>query len=126
MSTAGGKLRAWAFYKGHPLPPPGSFQEKLVSNLMARERNEKMAFARLLVMASVVGRGISAEIVSDLLEEYREELSQDRYNLGYESIAQRRAKQRIQEVMDRNRMMARLDSMTVTDEETKALTNAEQ
>lgn len=85
-----------------------------------------MAFARLLVMASVVGRGISAEIVSDLLEEYREELSQDRYNLGYESIAQRRAKQRIQEVMDRNRMMARLDSMTVTDEETKALTNAEQ
>ena len=82
-----------------------------------------MAFAKLLVQASSMGRGVSLEIIDEMLEEYREELSQDRYNLGYVSAAEHRRQQRVQEVMELNQRMARLDAMTVTDEEIKESIN---
>lgn len=119
-----GKLRAWAFYKGHPLPPPGSFRERLVTALMIRERNEKIAFARLITQACTIGTGVSSERVDEILEEYREEVTQDRYNLGYETARQRRALRRSREALEMSRRMTRLEDMTVTDEEFEEALNA--
>lgn len=91
---------------------------------MVRERNEKVAFARMVVQACTVGRGVSADVVEDILEEYREEVTQVRYNLGYETARQRRAIRRMREEQDMARRMARLEKMTVSDEEFKEALNA--
>jgi hypothetical protein len=105
--------------RGYPLPPPGSFQERIVTTLSAREVNEKVAFARLLVQACTLGRGVSSDTVDDILEEYREEASQDRYNYGYVTLRQRRLRERVRKAEETARMMARLDQMTVTDDRPK-------
>jgi hypothetical protein len=99
--------------RGYPLPPPGSFQERIITSLSAREVNEKVAFARLLVQACTLGRGVSADTVSDILEEYREEVSQDRYNYGYVTLRQRRAVEQARKAAETARMMRRLDQMAV-------------
>lgn len=91
---------------------------------MVRERNEKIAFAQMLVHACTVGRGVSDDIIVDILEEYREEVGQQRYNVGYETAKQRRAIRRAREAMDLTRRMSRLEAMTVTDEEFEDAINA--
>lgn len=78
----------------------------------------------MLVQACTLGRPVSSDIVADILEEYREEITQDRYNVGYRSAQQRRTVRKVREAMDMNRRMARLDAMTVTDKELKDTLNA--
>ena len=91
---------------------------------MLRERNEKIAFGRMLVQACTAGRGVDSETVQEIVEEYREEVSQDRYNLGYKTARERRAVRRMRDAQEMARRMARLDSMTVSDEEFKEALNA--
>jgi len=91
---------------------------------MMRERNEKIAFARMIVHACTVGRGINDDVIADIIEEYREEVTQERYNLGYESARQRRAVRRVREAMDLTNRMAKIDSMTVSDDEFEEAVNA--
>jgi len=95
-----------------------------VTALMVRERNEKIAFARLIVQACTIGRGVDVDVVDEIIEEYREEVSQDRYNLGYETARQRRAMRRMREAQEMTRRMTRLEKMTVTDDEFEEALNA--
>lgn len=119
-----GKVRAYAFYKGYPFPPRGSFQERVVSQMVVRERNEKMAFARLLTLASTAGRGVKAEIVGDFLEEYREEVTQEKYNIGYQSLREKLALKRTQKAATDAQRLAKVAEMTVTDDELEENFNA--
>ena len=84
--------------------------------MSAREVNEKIAFARLLLQACTLGRGVSASTVDDILEEYREEVSQDRYNYGYTTQHQRRVAEQVRKTAEMARMIARLEKMTVIDD----------
>jgi hypothetical protein len=84
---------------------------------MMRERNEKVAFAKLLVHACTVGRLVSDDIVTDIIEEYREEVTQERYNLGYETAQHRRTIRRSRETVELTRRLAKVSDMTVSDEE---------
>ena len=84
---------------------------------MLRERNEKIAFAQMLVDAITWGQGISARDRLEIIEDYVEEVTQVRYNLGYQPAWQRRLQHRAQEEKLLASTMARLDAMTVPDEE---------
>lgn len=91
---------------------------------MLRERNEKIAFARLIVQACLGGRGINAEFLDDILEEYREEITQQRYNLGYQDSRQRKLVAKMRENLELSRRMEKVESMTVTDKEFEDFVNA--
>jgi hypothetical protein len=91
---------------------------------MQRERNEKIAFARLIVQACTVDRGVKPEYVDDILEEYREEITQERYNLGYQDSRQRKLLSKMRENLELSRRMAKVESMTVTDKEFEDFVNA--
>jgi len=119
-----GKVRAYAFYKGYPFPPRGSFQECIVSQMVARERNEKLAFARLLTLACTAGRAVKPEIIESFLEEYHEEVTQERYNIGYQSLRERQAWKRMQKVAADARRLDKVSKMTVSDDELKDNINA--
>jgi len=77
-----------------------------------RERNEKFAFAALLVkVLSPIG-GLSAEYTEGLLEDYSEELYQVRYNSGYTPASERRLADFVAKVEGRMRTMSKLDRIT--------------
>lgn len=74
-----------------------------------------MAFATAIVkMLSLIG-GVKQEATKEILEEYREELFQFRYNYKYETYATKRAVVRLNKYLETDRMMQRLDAMTVKD-----------
>ena len=61
--------------------------------------------------------GVKEPILDDLMEMYREELYQLKYNYKYETARTKRLKRRLSEMRDQSALMQRLDKMTVTDEE---------
>ena len=106
---------------GAPLPKPGSFQERLLSESILRERNERMAFITAIVkMLTLVG-GVNPEAAQEILEDYREELYQFRYNYRYETYSTKLSTYRRQEQLETHRMMQRLEAMTVEDDDIKQI-----
>jgi len=94
------------------LPPLGSFQERLISEAILREKNEKFAMVSMFAtLISAVGQ-LDGTIVDDLLEEYKEELYQLKYNFKYTRIRQRRITERVSKAADEARLMQRVESMT--------------
>jgi len=98
--------------RGAPLPPLGSFQERIASELLMRERNEK--FACVALFAKILGElgGLDPNAVGNLLEEYGEELYQLRYNLKYRNVRQRTISKIVAEKEERSRLMNKLDALT--------------
>lgn len=94
------------------MPPLGSFQERLISEAILREKNEKFAMVSLFAtLISAMGR-LEGTIVDDLLEEYKEELYQLKYNSKYTRIRQRRITERVSKAADEARLMRRVEAMT--------------
>jgi hypothetical protein len=104
-----------------PLPPTGSFQERLLFESILREKNEKFSLVSLLVRVISVGFGLKDDAVDGLLEEYKEELYQLRYNSKYKSSRQRRILDQVRKAAEQARMMRRVEQMTVTDEQFKEM-----
>jgi len=104
-----------------PLPPTGSFQERLLFETILREKNEK--FAVVSMFARLIGAGFNLKdsAVDELLDEYKEELYQLRYNYKYETSKHRRVIQHVQKAAEQARQMRRLEQMTVTDEELREM-----
>lgn len=61
--------------------------------------------------------GLKNEVIKELLEEYREELFQFKYNYRYETYATKTAMTRLKKYLETDRMMSRIDAMTVEDED---------
>ena len=72
--------------------------------------------AAFMKMLALVG-GIKNEVTDEILEEYREELFQFKYNYKYETHAAKVSMERIQKYLETDRMMQRLDDMTVEDDD---------
>lgn len=74
-------------------------------------------------MVSLFGRllgsiaGVQPKVMTTLLEEYREELYQLRYNPRYRSVSRVLADEEMSKVAEETRLMRRVAAMTVTDEE---------
>ena len=78
-----------------------------------------MAMVTVIVrMLELVGN-VDHKAVTQLLEEYKEELYQFRYNYKYETYSLRSARDRMRHMLETNRMMQRLDAMTVEDSDIK-------
>ena len=108
---------AYAYTHGAPLPPPGSFQHALLSETIRRERNEKYSLVNIIARLLGTMASVDEEIIDDLLEMYREELYQLKYNYKYETARAKRFKKRLNEMREQAALMSRLDKMTVTDED---------
>lgn len=86
-----------------------------MTEAVIRERNAQMAFATAIVkMLALIG-GIKHEATKEILEEYREELFQFRYNYRYETYSTKRIGDRLRKYLETDRMMQRLEAMTVKD-----------
>ena len=98
--------------RGVPLPPLGSFQERILSEMLIRERNEK--FAHTALLATLLGKisGLDPKIIGGLLEEYREELYRLRYNSKYVTVAQKELSSRVACAERERRLMDHLEKIT--------------
>lgn len=117
MNSAAGHVRAYAYLHNAPLPPFGSFQERLLFESILREKNEK--FSSITLFARLLGAGFNLkdEAVDSLLEEYKEELYQLRYNYKYVTGKQKRITEHVNRAAEQARYMRKLEQMTVSDEE---------
>jgi hypothetical protein len=83
-----------------PLPKSGSFQERLLSEVIIRERNAQYAMVSLFARLLGASAGLGQKTLGILLEEYREELYQLRYNPRYKSINRLIAEQEMNQVAE--------------------------
>ena len=107
-----------------PLPESGSFQEKLLAEVIIRERNGQFAMVSLFGRLLGAIAGIQPKLMTTLLEEYREELFQLRYNPRYRSISRTLAEEEMSKVAEETRLMRRVAAMTVSDTEIEAARKA--
>lgn len=116
--SAAGQTRAYAYVRGAPLPAPGSFQEQFLSEVIMRERNEK--YLTVSLFAHLLARigGLKADDITGLLEQYKEELYQFKYNYKYETWFEKKVTHETVHAETQGREMRRmfdkLDSMTVS------------
>jgi hypothetical protein len=98
--------------RGAPLPPLGSFQERLAYEALLREKNER--FAMVSLFASLLGAvgGLNNRLVDSLLDEYKEELYQLHYNSKYETVHQRLVAAATKKVNEEVRMLQKVDSLS--------------
>jgi phosphopantetheinyl transferase (holo-ACP synthase) len=82
-----------------------------------REKNER--FATVSLFARLLGAGFSIKEASidALLDEYKEELYQLRYNYKYKTGKQQRITEQVNKAAEQARLMRKIEQMTVTDEE---------
>lgn len=112
-----GHTRAYAYVRGAPLPAGGSFQEQMLSETILRERNEKYTLVSLFARLLGTLAGFKSDDVDTILEMYKEELYQFRYNSGY--VTQRK-KRKVTEAANEAviaNQFRRLENMTVTDDD---------
>ena len=110
-------MRSYAYMHNAPLPPTGSFQERLLFENILREKNEKFSVVSLLIRVISAGFGLKDDVVDGLLDEYKEELYQLRYNSKYKSSKQRRILDQVRKASDQARMMRKIEQMTVSNEQ---------
>ena len=101
---------------GAPLPDAGSFQEQLLGEYIAREKHERFALVSLFATLVGKGLGISDKFLDLVLEDYREELYQLRYNSKYKTARKRHRDERMQKAKEQERLFRKLDAMTAVEE----------
>ena len=104
---------------GIPLPPLGSFKFNLLSESIRRQRTEKVAFARLLTKLVEPLTGMSSGESTLLVAQYAEEVMQFNYNSRYEPVYKKVISARVAQLSEDQRLLRKVDSMTVTDEDMK-------
>lgn len=113
MTSATGQSRAYALLHGLPLPTIGTFESRLLSESIFRERSEKYAFAKLMVRLLAPMSGMSEEAQYLSLMEYAEDLFQLRYNSKYVPVLQRRLREVRNMRLEEARLLSKVEKMTV-------------
>lgn len=99
------------------MPDAGSFQEQLLSEAIVRERNAQFSVVALFARLLGAMAGVDPKMMHVLLEEYREELYQLRYNPKYRTISKVLVEQEMSKVAEETRLMRKVAALTVSDEE---------
>ena len=107
--------------EGLEVPPLGSFREKVIIEMIRRERNATFAFAQLLV--SIIGGtfGTPAKLVEASLNNYGVELYQERYTKGYREKLELKLIEKQAQITERARLMDRLDALEISNEQFKEM-----
>ena len=101
------------------LPVLGSFEFNLLHEGIRRQRAEKVTFARFLASLIAPISGMREEEVTILVSRYAEEVMQFNYNSKYEPVYLKVLRTRVAKVSEDQRILAKVDAMTVTDEDLK-------
>ena len=104
---------------GASLPPLGSFAFNLLYEGIKRQRSEKIAFARLLTKLIAPISEMDEEDTTLILSQYAEEVLQFNYNINYEPVYQKMIHARVRQVNEDQRILRKVSTMTVTDEDLK-------
>jgi hypothetical protein len=98
---------------GVPLPRLGSFEFHVLEEGLARERAEKVAFAKLLTGLLGVAADIPKEGVQLLLESYAATVHQVTYNEKYRSVERQLFEKRARQQTEDERLLEKVAEMTV-------------
>ena len=98
---------------GVPLPRLGSFKFHVLETGLARERAEKVAFAKLLVGLLGPQSGLEEDARRVLLASYAETVHQVTYNYKYQSVQRRVLEKRLSRQDEDARLLKKVDAMTV-------------
>ena len=88
-----------------------------MSEVIIRERNAQYSMVALFGRLLGAIAGVQPQVLSTLLEEYREELFQLRYNPRYRSVSRVLADKEMSKVAEESRLMRRVAALSITDEE---------
>lgn len=110
-----GQVRVHCLMEGIELPHLGSFKFEIITEGLKRKRREKVAFARMVTGLLAPVSGLTGEQAMTLLSDYVEELEQLTYNWKYETVGQQLKKQKQKQTNERDRLMERVNQMTVED-----------
>lgn len=99
---------------GISLPDLGSFEYRLLEAGLERQRAERVSFARLLTHLLGPLSETTKEGVELLLSDYAETVYQVKYNYKYTPAQVRALEQRCAQHQEDARIMAKVDSWTVT------------
>lgn len=103
------------FFRGVGLPPQGSFADEVMTQLVIRERQEKMATWEMLTSAVGAFLGHNADTIKNVLRPLRSALAGEVFQTDYSAdklLGQLRA--RLEEVRKTKSDIDRLNSYTVT------------
>ena len=98
---------------GLPLPSVGTFESRLLSEVIYRERNEKYAFAKLLIRLLGPVSGMTDEERYLTLVDYAEEVFQLRYNSKYVPVFMQRVKAARNVQEEEARLLRKVEQLTV-------------
>ena len=98
---------------GVPLPRLGSFEFHVMETGLARERAEKVAFAKLLAGLLGPQSGLEADALRVLLSGYAETVHQVTYNSKYRPVQQQVLEKRLSQQAEDARLLKKVEAMTV-------------
>lgn len=101
------------FFRGVELPPAGSFADELMTELVTRERHEKMAMWEMLTSAVGAFLGHNTDVIKKTLRPLREALAGEVFHTDYNAdklLVQLRT--RLGQVRKMKNDLKRLDNMS--------------
>jgi hypothetical protein len=98
---------------GVPLPRLGSFRFHILETGLARQRAEKVAFAKLLVGLVGPQSGLEEDALRVLLTSYAETIYQVTYNYKYKSAQRRVFEKQLSRHEEDARLLDKVKAMTV-------------
>ena len=102
------------FFRGVELPPAGSFADEVMTELVTRERHEKMATWEMLTTAVGAFLGHNTDVIKQTLRPLRKALAGEVFHTDYNAdklLAQLR--RRLEEVRKTKSDLERLNNMSV-------------
>lgn len=97
--------------RGVPLPLPGSFEFNLMAEGIRREKEEKVAFIRTLLLAFASAGSADMEEINQLFIEYVEEVYQFKYNFKYQPVRRRKVTKAIDQQLEDLRILKQVAAM---------------
>ncbi len=99
-----------ALARGQALPPIGSIEDRVLREMVFRERSEKVAFVRAVAAIASRLAGMDADkLMGDVVSEYASEVFQE----SYDPIALARKAQRLRDAQARIRRRRTEDEATL-------------
>ncbi len=105
--TSWGSERASLMHRGVRLHPRGSVQDEILREMVRREREEKLAFARLLTTAAKAIPGVSPGEVESMFMSYARVVTQDAFRPQPVDLKKK----------ENETLLSKVDRMTVPEED---------
>lgn len=88
-------MRAHAYVSGLKLPPRGSAQDAILSEIIQRDRAERIATITLFANIVGGGLGVKPEVINTMLKTYKDIVSEYAYTPEYANEVKKRRRQEV-------------------------------